>query len=201
MLLSKRYLKFQWIPCFKKFLHHQTSMIIVKRRLAVLSNVCKLLKAAYLYPKDGIIDRPWVESFCSSKILERIFTNIVQREQSSMRHIRFRKLKPQSVRAILNHISNFIAFLMSKGLMNTSEGRSLNRCYNKWKKYLLARSNPKQTPLLDLSLLTLKAKYKQALERLKNYPESICDKRTAVEARDSVLGELCRLCGKRPHGN
>ena len=199
-VLSRKYAKFQWRLCFHKYLLHQSSMVCRKRRLAVISNITKFLKAINLLPKNDVINLSWIESFTSIKTLEKIFTSCIQREQPNIRNLKFRKLKPQSVKIILNAVSTFIAFLIAQGILMSSDGKSLNRTLNSWKKYLMSRATPKQTPLLDMSLLKLKNKYQECLKILKESPESICDKKQSVEIRDACLAELCRLCGKRPHG-
>ena len=199
-VLSRKYAKFQWRLCLNKYLIHQTSMVSIKRRLAVISNLTKFFKAINLLPKNDVISLSWVESFSSTRTLEKIFTSCIQREQPNIRNLKFRNLKPQSVKIILNAVSVFIAFLTAQGILLSSDGKALNKTFNSWKRYLNLRAMPKQTPLLDMSLLKLTNKYQECLTKLKQSPETICDKKQAVEIRDAVLAELCRLCGKRPHG-
>ena len=174
-VLSRKYVKFQWRLCLNKYLIQQTSMVSIKRRLAVISNLTKFFKAINLLPKNDVISLSWVESFSSTRTLEKIFTSCIQREQPNIRNLKFRNLKPQSVKIILNAVSVFIAFLTAQGILLSSDGKALNKTFNSWKRYLNLRAMPKQTPLLDMSLLKLTNKYQECLTKLKQSPETICD--------------------------
>jgi site-specific recombinase XerD len=190
--------KIIWRKGLNSFLASNCALVIPSRRRSIIKNVQSFLQAINFLPEHGVINKHWASLFVTAKTFEKIMTSCIQRADPVARHPKFRKLKAQSVRNMINDIGKFLLYLESYKLIERSDRKNVSCTINYWRKYLKATSETaKDNPLLDMSVLRLKEPYKQALELL-NTPHLISDRKIATKVRDACIGKVTSRYGKRP---
>ena len=182
---------------FSRFLLN-SGIISHTRRNTIFRQVRRILLALNIH-KIRTINRGIADRLIKPETDTIFFTSIIQFHELSTRHPLFRGLKAQSVLKQLHSWTKFLNFLERFKFLEFSERQTLNTTLQHWRKYLAKYVDaPNVSPILDVTLLRLNAKYAKFIKWLTDNPEYIINSKVAVQCRDAVVALISSRFGKRP---